>query len=551
MKGSDLFLRCLEEQGVNTIFGVPGEENADLMMSLLDSPIEFVVCRHEQAAAFMAEMYGRISGKPGVCLATLGPGVTNLLTGVASANMDHSPLVAIIGQGSSHRLHKESHQNMDSISMVKPVSKWTATVRAADDIPEIVNKAFKVASSEKQGACVIELPEDIAKAQTEQEPIPPSYSLHHSGVEMNLIDDTLELIKESRTPLIIAGHGCVRGLASEALKRFVDATGIFAATTFMGKGALSDKHEKCLFSLGLGHRDVITEALEAADLMICIGYDMVEWHPEKWNIGAKKKIIHIDTDVAEVDKKYIVSVDMKCDISEALHELADRVKDEHKKKVPLYAEVRKKILEEFRMHSDDNSMPMKPQRILSDLREVMRDDDILISDVGAHKIWVARNFLTYLPGTCLITNGFCSMGYALPGAISAKRMFPEKNVVALAGDGGFLMNVQDLITAARYKIPLTVLIWNDNGYGLISWKQQINYCRTSHTELINPDFVTLAESFGCKGVEVTKPEGLKKALEDAFQETEKPTVIVVPVDYGENVELTRRMGQYKCDLGNH
>lgn len=548
MKGSDLFLRCLEEQGVTTIFGVPGEENADLMISLLDSPIQFVVCRHEQGAAFMAEMYGRLTGKPGVCLATLGPGVTNLITGVASANMDHSPLVAIIGQGSSHRLHKESHQNMDSVSMLKPVTKWITTVRAADDIPEIINKAFKVASSEKQGACVIELPEDIAKMNTDQEVIPPSYSKHNAGFDEMLIYKTLDLIAESKAPVIIAGHGCVRGNASEALKRFVDATGIYAADTFMGKGSLSDKHERCLFTIGLGHRDIVTEALEAADLVICIGYDMVEYHPEKWNIGTRKKIIHIDTEVAEVDRKYVVDVDMRCDIAEVLEELAEKAGPQHRKDVPLFAEVRKKIVADFDTYKDDDSFPMKPQKILSDLRSVMRDEDILISDVGAHKIWVARNYPTYVPGTCLITNGFCSMGYALPGGISAKRLYPEKNVVALAGDGGFLMNVQDLATAARYKIPLTVLIWNDNGYGLISWKQQMNYCKTSHTELSNPDFVALAESFGCNGVEISSPGELKPALEKSFRETEKPTIIVVPVNYDENIELTRRMGQYKCDV---
>ncbi|MFC1474929.1 acetolactate synthase large subunit [bacterium] len=548
MKGADLVLKCLELQGVDTIFGVPGEENSDVMMSLLDSHIKFISCRHEQAAAFMADMYGRLTGRPGVCMATLGPGATNLLTGVASANMDYSPLVAIIGQASTHRLHKESHQNMDSVSMFKPVSKWVATVQTADNIPEIVSKAFKIAATEKQGACVIELPEDIAKEESDQAPIPPRYSRHHAGVEKHLVDNVLELIANSERPLILAGNGCVRSGAAGALRGFVEATGIYATTTFMGKGSVSDESELCLFCTGLGHKDIVIEAFEQADLLICIGYDMVEWHPDKWNVGRPKKIIHIDTTMAEVDSNYVVDIDMLCDIGETLKNLTKRVGPEHKKTAPEFAEIRKRIKKERDEHAGDCSFPMKPQKILSDLRAVMKRDDILISDVGAHKIWVARQYPTYEAGSCFISNGFCSMGIALPSSIAAKRLHPEKNVVALCGDGGFLMNVQDLATAVRYKTPVVVLIWDDSGYGLIEWKQMLNYCKTSHVDLENPDFVKLAEAFGCAGIKIECPDDLKPALEKAFATTDRPTVITVPVDYSQNVELSKRQGQFFCDI---
>lgn len=548
MKASDLFLKCLEAEGVKTIYGVPGEENADLMISLLDSPIEFVICRHEQAAAFMADMHGRLTGQPGVCMATLGPGATNLLTGVASANMDHAPLVAIVGQAGIRRLHKESHQAMDSVSMFKPVTKWATTVREADSIPEVVRKAFKVAAGEKPGATLIELPEDIAKLDTGAMPLPPYFRKPRGGVEMPVIDRVLALISASEKPIILVGNGCARAGAEKAFTTFVEKTGIYAVSTFMGKGVISERHPFSLFTVGLGLNDIVAEAFDQADLVICIGYDMVEWHPDRWNIGRPKQIIHIDTQPAEVDKNYCLTLDIIGDLIETLEALCDHLGPKHVPKAPIFEEVRRRISKDLSEFDHDSAFPMKPQRLLADTRAALRDDDILISDVGAHKLWIARHFPTHLPKTGIITNGFCSMGFALPGAITAKKLFPEKNVVAMCGDGGFMMNVQDLMTAVMYKIPVTVVIWNDSCYGLIKWKQTLTFCTHSHVDLVNPDFQRLAESFGCRGVTITASDQYRPALEEAFAQKEIPTVISVAVDYEQNIELAKKMGGYFCDL---
>ena len=426
MKASDLFLKCLEAEGVKTIFGVPGEENADFMMSLLESPIEFIVCRHEQVAAFMADMHGRLTGEPGVCLATLGPGATNLITGVASANMDYAPLVAIVGQGSTKRLHKESHQNMDAIEMFKPVTKWAATVRDGENIPEIVHKAFKLARGEKPGATVIELPEDIAKHETNVEPIRAKVSLQKSGIEINEIDKAMGLIAEARFPIILAGGGCTRAEAGAALEAFMTKAEIFGAVTFMAKGVITLKNPLGFACVGLGARDIALDAFEHADLVITVGYDMVEWHPDRWNVKTPKKIIHIDTQSAEVDKLYNVDVEIVGDIKAALQTLTESLGNIQMNKASGYAEhliaLRQEMFADVNDHVADNSFPMKPQRILSDLRTVMREQDILLSDVGAHKMWVARQYIAHQEKTCFITNGFCSMGFALPGALEAKRL---------------------------------------------------------------------------------------------------------------------------------
>ncbi|MDF1555762.1 MAG: acetolactate synthase large subunit [Deferrisomatales bacterium] len=547
MKAADLFLRCLETEGVRTIYGVPGEENADVMIALLDSPIEFVVCRHEQAAAFMADMHGRLTGEPGVCLATLGPGATNLVTGVASANMDHAPLVAIVGQASTRRLHKQSHQNMDAVRMFQPVTKWASTVRDADNIPEIVHKAFRLARGEKPGATVIELPEDIAKAESSEEPIQVKVRRSRTGVESGRVAEVMQLIAEAEFPLLLLGDGCVRARVGELVEQFVDKTGIYAASTFMGKGALPARHPRCLYCVGLGARDVVLDAFEHADLVITIGYDMVEWHPDRWNTGTTKKIVHIDTRPPEVDRRYNVDLEIIGDLAAALEALLAACGPEQSRRAESYdhhvGEMRRAMTEELHRHDRDTGFPIKPQRILSDLRAVLDDEDILISDVGAHKMWVARHYPTQRAGTCFITNGFCSMGFALPAAISAKRLLPERKVVALCGDGGFLMNVQDLITAVRYRIPITVLLWVDGQYGLIKWKQEAAYGRHSHIDLVNPDFTKLVESFGCQALPVASAEALIPALEQAFATPDRPSVVVVPVDYDENLKLTRRLGE--------
>jgi acetolactate synthase-1/2/3 large subunit len=545
VKASDLFLRCLEAEGVEYIFGVPGEENADVMLSLRDSTIRFVPTHHEQGAAFMADVYGRLSGRPAVALGTLGPGATNLVTGVANANMDHSPLVAVTGQGATTRLHKESHQAMDVVALFDPVTKWASSVRDERTIPEVVRKAFKLASAEKPGATHIELPEDIAKHEVHESPITPPEAVRRPVPDQKSIDAALDLIARAERPVLLIGHGCVRTRVSQQLSRFVDSTGIYAASTFMAKGALSDRNPRSLYAAGLGSRDYVTEVFESADLVIAIGYDMVEWHPSRWNVGRPKRLLHIDFDPAEVDAAYGPTVEVVGDIAHALRNMCEGLTDKHHfDDVEAWRRIREDLDREILLdYAGDDGFPLKPQRILVDLREELADDDIVISDVGAHKMWVARHYPAYTPNSCIISNGFCSMGIALPGAIGAKLVHPSRRVVSVVGDGAFLMNVQELATAVRLGVAPVYVIWEDGGYGLISWKQELEFGRHFGTDFRNPDFVALARAFGCLAERVESADDFRPALKRAFDVTDRPTVLVVPVDYSENLKLTRRLGQ--------
>jgi acetolactate synthase I/II/III large subunit len=549
-KASDLFVRCLEAEGVTHIFGVPGEENADLMLSLLDSKIEFVLCRHEQAAAFMADCYGRLTGKPGVCLATLGPGATNLVTGVADANMDRAPTVAIIGQASTARLHKESHQNMDAITMFDPISKWAHSITNAKTIPEVLRKAFKVATTEKPGATIVELPEDVAKHQVSATPMPVEKT-RRPGADHKAVTQAVDMIAAARSPLIIAGNGAVRKRAATQLRRLAHSTGIGVVNTFMGKGAVAMDDPHCLFTIGLQGRDHINFAIDEADTIITVGYDLVEYAPEFWNRGKKKKIIHIDFDPAEIDNAYIVDVDIAGDVADALWQINEELHARFKKSLPFFdidkkQKLRNTIDADLTAEADDKGFPMKPQRVLNDLRKALGPSDILLSDVGAHKMWVARYYQCFEPNTCLISNGFCSMGFALPGAIGAKVAHPERRVVAVCGDAGFLMNVQDLETAVRYKLNFVCIVWVDGEYGLIKWKQQ-NHFNGRHSELAfnNPDFELLAKSFGMWGKTLRKAGELQPALKEAFRQ-KTPALIAIPIDYSENRKLTKRLGDLVC-----
>ncbi len=551
-KASDLFVRCLEEEGVTRIFGLPGEENADLMISLLDSPIEFVLCRHEQAAAFMADVYGRLTGTPGVCLATLGPGATNLVTGVADANMDRAPLVAIIGQASTSRLHKESHQNMDAIDMFRPISKWAQSISNARTIPEVVRKAFKLAALEKPGACIIELPEDVAKQDVELAPL-EAVKTRRPGADHKAVSRAVDLIAAAKSPLILAGNGAVRKRAAKQLHRLVGKTGIGVVTTFMGKGAVPLDDPHCLFTIGLQGRDHINCAIEQADTIIAIGYDLVEYAPEFWNQGRAKAIVHIDFEAAEVDQAYPVGVDVVADLADALWQINEELNRRFEHRMPMFdiaerQELRQTIHQDLAAEAADPGVPAKPQRIVSDLRKALGPDDILLSDVGAHKMWIARYYQCHVPNTCLISNGFCTMGFALPGAIGAKYAMPDRRVLAVCGDAGFLMNVQELETAVRLELNVVCVVWLDGEYGLIKWKQQ-NQFDGRHSELAfgNPDFEALGKAFGLCARELSHPDELPPALEEAFTQ-DGPALIALPVDYRENRKLTERLGNLVCPI---
>lgn len=555
MKASDLFVKCLETEGVTKIFGIPGEENADLMISLKKSKIEFVLCRHEQAAAFMADVYGRLTGKAGVCLATLGPGVTNLMTGLADANMDRAPVVAIIGQGSTERLHKESHQIMDSISMVAPISKWAQTILSAKNVSEVVRKAFKVAETEKPGVTVIELPEDVAKEEVNENPIKPIL-IRRPAADNRAVNEAIDLIISAKNPIILAGNGTIRKRASHRLRALVQNLGVGVINTFMGKGSVSSNDEHSLFTIGLGSGDYNNLAIDESDLVIAIGYDLVEYSPSAWNRIEKgqKNVIHIDYTPAEVDRNYLPNVEIVADLAGALYQLNNALVEKvGEKNLPLFKiksreKARTTMLNHLNQDNDDDSFPMKPQRVLSDVRKVMDGNDIILSDVGAHKMWVAREYNCTEPNTCLISNGFCTMGFALPGSMGAKMVFPDRKILSINGDAGFFMNVQDLETAVREKLNVVAVVWLDGEYGLIKWKQQIQF-DGDHSDLKfdNPNFGTLAKSLNMWGTQINSAKDFLPALEEAFKQ-KGPAIIGVPVDYSENMRLTKHLGKVSAIL---
>ena len=537
MKASELLVKCLENEKVKYIFGLPGEENIDIMDALLDSEMRFILTRHEQGAAFMADVYGRLSGKAGVCLSTLGPGATNLMTGVADANMDRAPIVAITGQASLDRMHKESHQYIDIVGIFHPITKWNTQIKKPEVIPEAIRKAFKVAETEKPGATHIDFPEDVAGMDVNEKPLFVQFPFSPEPLAAQ-VERAAKIISEAKYPMILAGNGVIRERAADALLYFAEKLNIPVAHTFMGKGALSDNNELSLFTVGLQAGDYIASGLARADVIITIGYDIVEYSPEKWNPNRDKKIVHIDMSPAEVDAHYIISVGVTGDISISLREIADRARQNEAN----YSKaLREQILRECEAYKNDKSFPPKPQKILSDLRDIMGEDDIVISDVGAHKLWVARVYPCYKPNTCIISNGFASMGVGVPGAIAAKLLYPERKVVTVTGDGGFLMNSQELETAVREEVPFVSLVFHDKSYSLIEIKQQITFGRKSHVNFGNPDFVKFAESFGAIGYRIEAAGELKPVLEEAFSKN-KPVIVDCPVDYRENLKIVEKFG---------
>ncbi|MGM0595238.1 MAG: acetolactate synthase large subunit [Pseudomonadota bacterium] len=543
MKASELFVRCLENEGIEYVFGIPGEENLDVMDALLDSPIEFVVTRHEQGAAFMADVYGRLTGKAGVCLATLGPGATNLITGVADANMDHAPVVAIAGQADTNRLHKESHQVLDLELLFQPITKYSSRLLSPNIIPEVVRKAFKLAQTDKTGASFIEFPENIAEMEVDDHPLPVKNPMLPEPAA-DQIERAAAAISDAKQPMILAGNGVIRSKAWQQLADFAEKLNIPVANTFMAKGVMPFKHPLTLGSAGLQAKDYIHCGFESADMIICVGYDLVEYHPHLWHPSRDRAIIHIDTMPAEVDAYYTVKVGVVGDIKHSLIRIGELATPHTGHRM---RSLREALIKEMNANSTDDGFPIKPQKIIWDLRTAMELEDVAICDVGAHKMWMARMFRCEVPNTCIISNGFASMGIALPGAIAAKLALPDRNIVAVTGDAGFLMNIQELETAVRLQVPLVVLVWNDCGYGLIKWKQMNQFGRVSHVDFGNPDFVKLAESFGAEGVRVESAGELLPTLRAALS-SDRVTIIDCPVDYGENLKLTASLGDMICPV---
>ncbi len=537
-KASDVFVECLEAEGVKHVFGIPGEETLDLNESLSRSSIEFIPVRHEQGGAYMADVYGRLTGHAGVCLGTLGPGALNLVTAVADAYLDRAPLVALTGQGDLERMHKESHQYIDLVRVMRPITKWNARLSDAAIIPEVVRKAFKVAEGEKPGATHIELPEDVMASGVDAEPLPRRRLVRPEPAARELLK-AADIVRGAVQPVALAGNGVVRAGAAPALREFVRATGIPVAETFMGKGLLPPDSPKALGSVGLQAGDYRMAGFDEADVVLAIGYDLVEHSPEHWNPKRDKRVICIDSVPAEIDSYFMPEVELVGDIYAVLTRLGEECR--HVPHQGGSTELRDVVLGRFEQAKDDDAFPLQPPRALWEIRQALGREDILISDVGLHKLWIGRMFPAYEPNTVLIANGLAGMGFAVPAAVAAKLVHPERNVVTVNGDGGFLMNAQELETAVRLKTPFVNVIWENRQYGSIVWKQDKKFGTHFGTDFENPDFVKLAEGFGMPGWRCESADEFGERLRQALA-LDVPSLIVVPIDYSLDVAISEELG---------
>ena len=538
-KASDVFVECLEAEGVRHVFGIPGEETLDLNESLASSSIEFVPVRHEQGGAYMADVHGRLTGRAGVCLGTLGPGAMNLTTAVADAFLDRAPLVALTGQSDLERMHKESHQYIDIVGVMQPITKWNARLSDPNIIPEVVRKAFKVAESEKPGATHIELPEDVMEAELDAMPLARRKPVQPEPAARELLK-AADLIRGALNPVALAGNGVIRAGASPALREFVRATGIPVAETFMGKGVMDADDAKFLGSVGLQSGDYRMAGFEEADVVIAIGFDLVEHAPKHWNPGSDKKIVCIDSLPAEIDEYFIPEVELIGDIYHVLSRLGEECR--HVPHSGGSERLRDVVMGRFDAAKDDDHFPMQPPRALFDIRRALGREDILISDVGLHKLWIGRMFPAYEPNTVLIANGLAGMGFAVPAGIAAKLVHPDRAVVTVNGDGGFLMNVQELETARRLKTPVVNVVWENQQFGSIVWKQDKKFGRHFGVDFTNPDFVALAESFGLPAWRIGAVDEFGERLRHALS-LDVPSLIVLPIDYSLDVAITEELGQ--------
>jgi acetolactate synthase-1/2/3 large subunit len=538
-RASDVFIDCLEAEGVRYVFGIPGEETLDLSESLANSSIQFVPVRQEQGGAYMADAYGRLTGRAGVCLGTLGPGATNLVTAVADAFLDRAPLVALTGQSDLERMHKESHQYLDLIGILRPIVKWNARVSSPEIVPEVVRKAFKVAESEKPGATHLELPEDVMARPLDAAPL-----ARHAPVQpepgVRELERAAQIISGAENPIALAGNGAIRAHAGQALRAFCHTTGIQVAETFMAKGLIDDDDPNALGTVGLQSRDYSMAGFDDADVVIAIGYDLVEHAPEHWNPHADKKIVVIDSVPAEIDEFFIPEVELIGDVASVLARLAagcTRPSADGSGSSRL-REVVQGALNDAR---DDDHFPLRPPRVLWDIREALGRNDLLISDVGLHKLWIGRMFPAHEPGTVLIANGLAGMGFALPTAIAAKLVHPDRSVVAVSGDGGFLMNAQELETAVRLRTAVVNIVWENGEFGSIAWKQDKKFGRHFGVDFGNPDFVKLADAFGMPAWRCSSAEEFPRLLTDALA-LNVPSLIVVPIDYSIDVAISEQLG---------
>ena len=539
---AELIVECLQNEGVTHVFGIPGEENIRLVDALSRSSIDYVLTRHEQGASFMAEVYGRLTGKAGVCSATLGPGAINLLLGVADATTNSTPVLALSAQVGMRRSYKESHQSVDLVSMFAPVTKWSALVATPDAVPEMVRKAFKLAQTERPGAVYLAVPEDVEDAPAAEDAKPLHVNIPRpDDPSVAQIARAAEILGAAKNPVLLAGHGAARAHASEAVRSFAETLGIPVATTFHGKGVLSDEHPLALGAVGFMRHDYVNFGFDQADVIVAAGYELQEFDPVRINPRGDTKIIHVHRFPAEVDTHYDVAVGLNGDIGRSLDALAAAVTREHPS-ASGGERIRELLADELDRGRADDSFPLAPARIVADTRSALASDDIVLVDTGALKMWMARLYPTYEPNTCLISNGLSTMAWTLPGAIAAKIACPDAKVLVATGDGSFLMNSQEIETALRVGTPMVILIWVDDAYGLISWKMDLEIGHNVDTRFHNPDFVAYAESFGAKGYSISSADELLPTLRRALDD-DTVSVIACPVDYSANSALISSLGE--------
>ncbi len=536
MTTSDIFIKILESHGTEYIFGLPGEENLDFVEAIRKSNIKLIVTRHEQAAAFMAATYGRLTGKPGICLATLGPGALNLVTGVAYAQLGGMPLIAITGQKALLEHWQAKFQIVDVVGVMKPITKLAISVPAARFMSRIAYQALATAHDERPGAVHVEVPEDVAGENHESEfmkhlPLPNRRPV----ADEKAVTTAADIIQKAKRPIIIISGGGNRKLVTKQLANLVEATGLYVLGTQLGKGVLSDENEHSLFSLGMHKRDYVNEAIDESDLIITVGYHINEHPPFVWNPNKNKRILHIDFTAAEPDEYYIPEFQVIGDISHTLWALQEKLSGVSFD-TAAFKKLREKLIEKHAEKSDSAAFPLIPQRIVADVRKVMDKEDIVTLDNGIYKLWFARQYRTFAPNTLLLDNTLATMGAGLPSAMAAKLLNPNKKVLAVCGDGGFMMNSQELITCVKENIPVVTLILNDNAYGFIEWKQRGMKLPDFGMKLANPDFVKYAQSYGALGLRVESADDLIPKLKTAF-DSGRPAVVECPIDYAENYEV--------------
>jgi acetolactate synthase-1/2/3 large subunit len=531
MKASDLFIKALEAEDVRYIFGIPGEENLDLLNSLKDSPIKLILTRHEQAAGFMAATYGRLTGKAGVCIATLGPGATNLVTAAAYAQLGAMPMLMITGQKPIKSSKQGQFQIVDIIDMMKPLTKYTRQIASANNIPSLIREAFRLAEEERPGAVHLELPEDIASELTSSEVIEKTW-YRRPLAEDKSISQAVDMIHQARRPLLLLGAGANRKHSSNMLREFIDSTGIYFISTQMGKGVIDERHPHFLGNAALSANDFIHRAISHTDLIINVGHDVVEKPPFFMQQGGFK-VIHVNYLTAAVDPIYYPQIGVIGDIANSIYQLCNKIIPQSHWNFSYFNVIKEATEQHLLEGISDNRFPVYPQRLVHDIRQVMPDDGIIALDNGVYKIWFARNYKAHKPNTVLLDNALASMGAGLPSALAARIVYPKRKILAICGDGGFMMNSQEMETAVRLGIDLVVIVLRDNAYGMIKWKQINMGFANFGLDIGNPDFVTYAESYGAHGHRLNAAEELIPQVELCFK-TPGVHLVEVPIDYSDN-----------------